>query len=247
MTTTGSISGKRCFEFDVPSARYPPLPPSLSLFHALALALPRLRVGGRACGTSLMEDRFHGGGCSYGDSATLSREHRGNSGARSRRAAAFSSSSSSLPCIIRARLSQQHFALRSVPRIRNAVPQSQSSPPSSSSSSLPSSSSSSRNRHRRCHPRTVRRRPLGCGASVSEFVTHARTHLASLRLSEEVDGSRSSGQPASQPASERASEAEPSRASAQGLHLSNSCLPSAHPTSYCAPFPLLRSHRSRLP
>jgi len=33
-----------------------------------------------------MEDRFHGGGCSYGDSATLSREHRGNSGVHFRRA-----------------------------------------------------------------------------------------------------------------------------------------------------------------
>ena len=44
-----------------------------------------------------MEDRFHGGGCSYGDSATLSREHRENSGAT------FSLSSSSSLCIILAR------------------------------------------------------------------------------------------------------------------------------------------------
>lgn len=47
-----------------------------------------------------MEDRFHGGGCFYGDSATLSRERRENRGARLRSAA--TSSSSSL-CIVRAR------------------------------------------------------------------------------------------------------------------------------------------------
>jgi len=88
-----------------------------------------------------------------------------------------------------------HSALCSVPRIRNAVPQLQ--PSSSSLSSSSSSSSSLRSRHSRCHPHAER-----CGASVSEFVTHVRIHFASLRLFEEVDGSRSSGKSASERVSE---------------------------------------------